>query len=108
MKRFLLTAAAILLATTTVHAANGVDGQFLYSSCRNSSSFCLGFVRASADWANLVLPEVCVPSEATAQTVADVITLWLTRHPEQRTNSGLEVVSTALAEAYPCKKKSGK
>jgi Rap1a immunity proteins len=108
MKPSLLAAATLQLMATTpqapVHAAGGVDGQMLYSHCRDSSSFCMGYVRASADWANLMLTGICVPQTAVAQTLADVITLWLATHPEQRTHHGTEVVTTALAEAYPCKK----
>lgn len=106
MKRSLLAAAAMLMATAAAHAADnhGVDGQLLYSECREPSTFCMGYVRASADWVGVMVPGVCVPPHATAQTVTDVVMRWLATHPEKRTSGGIVVVTTALSEAYPCRK----
>lgn len=48
-------------------------------------------------------PNVCIPGEAEAEQLMDVILMYLRRHPELRHEPMRALTAIALVEKFPCK-----
>jgi len=62
---------------------------------------CLGYVRGAGDAFN-AMGQFCLPAQSTVDQWVAVIYRWMEQHPERRHESQLDIVRTALSEAFPC------
>ena len=87
------------------------SGNSLYESCSADrgfgSAYCMAYCIGVAD----VLGDgevsvgaftACIPTSSTQGQVADVVSNWLARNPEQRHYSAASLVAAALDESFPC------
>ena len=81
------------------------DGNKLYELCKENGipEFCRGYIMGVTDVVlNQNADHVCAPEHATVGQITDVVTKYLTDHPELRHKSGWSIVITALKQAFPC------
>jgi Rap1a immunity proteins len=65
---------------------------------------CYGYIIGVADvFDSQNASGVCMPKEAVARQVIDVVKKYLTEHPETRDYTAASEVQVALQEAFPCK-----
>ena len=68
---------------------------------------CFGYMEAVSDIADgLVGVNVCTPQDATVRQIVDVGLKYLTDHPGERHRTAYTIVIGALAEVFPCPKRS--
>ena len=89
--------------------ADFLTGNTLYDLCSSEISqkkgICAGYVTAIADVlasSPLYGEEACIPTEATAGQVLDVVEQWLSQYPEQRHYTAHILAVLALSDAFPC------
>jgi opacity protein-like surface antigen len=88
----------------------GIDGNKLTQLCTGEdSAYCAAYVRAAADtirfW-QYVQPDVmtaCIPVQADAKQIVDVVMKYLRDSPQDRHNAGAVIVAMAAMNAWPCK-----
>lgn len=85
------------------------NGNDLHRDCAHKDDYiegvCLGYVIAIAD----VLASnplygfsACIPSNATAGQLMDVVRQWLNNNPQERHYTANSIVALALSDAFPC------
>jgi hypothetical protein len=90
-----------------------VSGNRLLEYCSDRSAgtahgVCLGYVQGVYDGAlgpthSLGDFMACVPEGVEAKQMVDVVSHYLTSHPERRQFTGSSLVADALSQAFPCK-----
>lgn len=107
----LLAAVAIVVASAPPCHAAFKDGNDLYHDCSTSSAVdhgvCLGYIEGVADILSgsvtLFGWRACIPQEAQAQRLSNVVLNFLSAHPEIRHNAAPSLVAAALASDFPCR-----
>jgi hypothetical protein len=98
------------------HAAAIEDGNHLFQQCQASpelfsDGFCKGYVAAVVD-ALLAADKrgdavagwrACFPDRVTLAQLQDVVTRFLTTHPQARHMTAVSLVAGAFGEAFPCR-----
>ena len=98
----------LLLGGTTQSYAQFYDGNSLYQVCDQrgnnySSGVCGGYVIGTIDTYLLTKSyPLCLPTNATAGQLTDVVIRYLETRPDQRHYAAASVVWTALTESFPC------
>ena len=89
--------------------ADFLNGNTLYDLCTSEvyyeKGICGGYVMAISDILTsspLYGQEACIPTEATAGQVRDVVEQWLSQNPQERHYSSTSLAVLALTEAFPC------
>ena len=117
----LVLAAGLLLPvpvssqTGTVPALFSTSGNELFRSCTDgfatSRSLCNGYVAGVADtieamnsWG--VTTTVCLQEHVSNEQIKDIVTQYLTAHPETRHLGAAGLVVHALHNAFPCKEQA--
>lgn len=115
MNRFLL-AVVPTVALTSPASADFLSGNDLYSKCTTSimnDVQCMGYVEGVSDAVALETSiggdlfgwTACIPAEATASQVRDVVVKYLKSHPELRHLGAPSLVASAIGEAFPCRQR---
>jgi hypothetical protein len=124
MKPLSLTLAlGLLLAASTVQAAEPITGGTLAEQCHAAmnrlegkalppegniaSAFCLGYLAGVEHLYTFMQsadppPKFCLPADTPMGQVARTVTSYLRAHPEDQQINGIAAVLLALEEAYPC------
>jgi hypothetical protein len=106
------TIAALMLAPMTAHADTfNNTGNELKAHCTeenfSSKGFCLGFVQGTWNgmiWTVAMLDKkLCVPENVTTGQMRDFALAYIERHPESRDQNAIVLLTTAVAESWPCK-----
>lgn len=103
MKKLLLTLA---LVAGTAHA-EFIDGNKLLSDMTGSfggQMSAMGYVMGVADALQGVV--VCLPTNATAGQINDMVKNYLTNVPRDRSLSGDVIVTKVLKSVWPCAERS--
>ncbi len=61
-----------------------------------------GYIAAVSDQSSGVT--FCPSSDVALKQLTDIVSAYLKKYPEKRTDNGSDIVLGALAEKYPCKK----
>jgi len=105
-----------LLSSPFSAEAEGLDGNFLFSSCNDADlsfahGWCVGQVSGMADMIRLENRErathywqSCIPSDATNRQLTDVTKKYLKEHPETRHLDSTMLILMAFGRAFPCPK----
>ena len=109
MKFKVFPLAAALLAIT-VGTARGTDFSFisgnrLWDLCQpigSASEDCRTYVAGVANSGTLQNWSVCIRNNVTLGQLADVVWIYLYRHPEQRDSGAPKLIARALHQAFPC------
>jgi hypothetical protein len=89
------------------------DGNSLYEKCSGSSNYdqgaCTAYIAGAQDLLNFwndggKIKFVCMPGEARAGQISDVVKKWLNDNPSQRHFPAAMLISKALIEVFPCPK----
>jgi hypothetical protein len=74
------------------------------------SGFCQGFVVGALDAIGLEqltddtrFARLCFPPRLDQKDAAEIVAIYLERHPEQRHQAAYTLVRMALAQSFPCK-----
>jgi Rap1a immunity proteins len=118
--RLILVFSAILFTVLCAHPARAEfkDGNELYDSCSvgesdstfyQSQAMCMGYITGVSDMLELnQMPGqrlmVCVPSDVTAQQMADVVRKYLRENLQERHLDAALLVWGALVRVWPCSK----
>ncbi|WP_414625745.1 Rap1a/Tai family immunity protein [Aeromonas jandaei] len=101
-----------LIALTTDGHAGYFDGNKLYELCSSekgdelyymNASECRAYVTGVAD--TLDGFSFCIPNQVTRGQNADIVTKFLSEHPEDRHRDGHAITAQALSLAFPCSTK---
>ncbi|MFM1691813.1 Rap1a/Tai family immunity protein [Aeromonas salmonicida] len=107
--RILTVITMALLAFSTNIYAGYLDGNMLYEKCTSekgdefyyiNSSECRGYVTGVAD--TLDGYSFCIPNQVTRGQNSDVVTKFLSEHPEDRHKEAHIITAYALSLAFPC------
>ena len=107
------TSFAMLIAFALVvgRAEAVVSGNEIWDNCQDSTKlqFCYGYILGVAQTHNVARPMnskpfFCIPNEVQEQQVLDVVTSYITNHPERRQWPAPTLVIFALGEKFPCNK----
>lgn len=112
---FIPLLAGALISLTQIGKADAVpsftDGNHLYDLCSTNETFCAAYVGGVVDayfMTGLYTNDyqkgalVCLPPNATLEQLTDIVTKYLTEHPETRQYVGASEVGAALGQAFPC------
>jgi hypothetical protein len=107
MKKLILT--TCLTALSLAANAQYMNGNKLFSEMNSSSlsdkNFALGYILGVVDSYDEEL--FCIPRNANAGQLRDVVQQYLARNPKDRHLHGGALVAIALMDVYPCKKGGG-
>lgn len=104
-------AVAVALIPASAGAAAALSGHQLYDECNAQrdnvlAGWCAAYVAGVADamaaGASINGLSVCFPLGVLFKKNADIVTQFLTSHPEARHHAAAELVAQALAAAFPC------
>jgi hypothetical protein len=103
-------AMALTVLTGEARAGTFQDGNKLYAVCTSSAPAdqikCAGYVEGVADYLDWVRLDQnkpqCVPADAVAKQVVDVVVNLLRNQPEVRSYNGPSVVVAAVMKAWNC------
>lgn len=98
---------ALLIVTAITRPASAAfwQGNDLVEACQNDKQFALGYTTALSDvMGGRDEISACVPAEATAGQIRNVVCKFLTDHPEKLHETAHRLGATALIEAFPCNK----
>jgi Rap1a immunity proteins len=96
-------ALAGMLAVTPV-AAQDHTGETLYGACQSEvwcNAFAVG-IMAAGPWSPVAIALSCMPREASANQLRDVIMKYLQDNPELRHHYFADVITMAIYDAWPC------
>jgi hypothetical protein len=87
-----------------------IDGNRLIQLCTSDDlGYCAAYVRGAADvvrfW-QYVQPDVmtgCIPAQADAKQIIDVVLKFIRESPQDRHNAGAVIIAMAAVNAWPCK-----
>ena len=95
--------------------AEGLDGNFLFSSCNDpaesfTQGWCVGLISGTAAMIDLENMEQgathywksCRPKGSTNGQLLDVVKKYLTEFPEKRHLNGTMLILIAFGRAFPC------
>jgi Rap1a immunity proteins len=110
MRRLLagVAVAAILIPASV--SAQDMDGNLLYEDCAApkasfTEGICIGYivgiVGAMGTWASSDR-HTCLPPHMNVEQMLDVVTRFLTSHPDKRHRAAGGLVAEAFADAFPC------
>jgi len=100
---------AVLMAFPINGHAGYLDGNMLYERCSSkkgdefyymNASECRGYITGVAD--TLDGFSFCIPNQVTRGQNADIVTKYLSDHPEDRHRDGHAITAQALSLAFPC------
>lgn len=104
MNRTHFLTAALLLCISAPASAEFLTGNELLERLRAKDEapriLALGYIMGAADAGNTV--NHCLPTNATAGQVRDVVHQWLEKTPTVRHHSADSIVNAMLGLAYPC------
>jgi len=93
------------------------DGNKLYTACQEEDDNSVSYVQQSAECHGYITGVIdaingpdrgvgdftfCVPPEALGLQVMDIVTNWLSNHPQDRHYGAHALVAIALSEVWPC------
>jgi Rap1a immunity proteins len=107
-----------LLASEATYAQDFPDSQFFMSGnkllavCTDESTanVCTGYVIGVTDamhWfqaAGIMVKADCPPNKLESKQIKDIVVEFLIAHPARRHVDAYSLASTAITEAFPCKK----
>ena len=91
--------------------ASWMGGNKLWESCSKAeeepclSGRCINYIRGvtdGIDWSGQSHCLYCIPENATAGQLKDVVTKWLRDSPQNRHYEAAGLVAQTLSEAFPC------
>ena len=86
--------------------ADFMDGKSLLMYCRGSNAdakgICMGYITGVAD---AISRNLCFPKEINTNLVVQIVIQHVERSPGAAQLSGESLVTNALKNAYPCKKR---
>lgn len=104
MNRTRFLTATLLLCISAPASAEFMSGNDLLERLRSKDEtpriVALGYIMGAADAGNTV--NHCLPANATAGQVRDVVHQWLEKTPTVRHHSADVIVNAMLGMAYPC------
>ncbi|WP_294189049.1 Rap1a/Tai family immunity protein [uncultured Sphingomonas sp.] len=119
--KLLAAAAAAFLAvggcfTPSPASADFKDGNELLAKCTTEKSdsvyyqntaYCIAYIAGAVDmfttWQMVGKAPQCMPDNATAGQIRDVVVKYLQDHPTKRAEPGSLLVASALLEGFNCK-----
>lgn len=114
MRRLLLCAALVVgMPGLDAGAQSFKTGNDLLVYCRNltekaAQTHCLGYVTEISGTLNKQpdgIWRACLPKGASDEQMAHIVIAWLDANPSKRHLAADTITLSALAEAFPCKKK---
>ena len=102
-----MTRATLIAVALSCFVVGGADGNELFEDCQKgrggnfSDGACAGYIVGAHD-AYEGVGGFCVPAEANAGQIIDVVKIYLRDHPEKRHLSGSRLILQALKEKVPC------
>jgi len=108
-----LMVGAMVLGTPSVGLCNYYfSGEQVFNWCKSDKSdelaLCVGFVAAAADSMNLskefkfvLTTPICIP-KIPAKSLVDRATIWLEKHPKERSYPAVTSIQLAFIEMFPC------
>jgi hypothetical protein len=107
-----------LLASGVAYAQDYPDGQYfmtgnkLLGVCTDerTANICTGYVIGVMDAmhriqaAGIMVKADCPPMKLESKQIKDIVVEFLIAHPERRHVDAYSLASTAITEAFPCKK----
>lgn len=89
--------------TSNPAAAYWQDGNRLYEGCEDRSSFNHGYIQGVIDTLGADSGKFCIPANAIAKQLKDVVCRDLRERPQDRDRLGALLVYESLKRAWPCK-----
>ena len=109
---FLMTGSAASESETFLSFESGNNLlEMCGSSDRSLNGVCVGYIEAIVDAMHIVQDSggtvngwrACIPQGVTVRRLRDLVIRFLRAHPELRPRAAIDLVTNALAEAFPCR-----
>lgn len=101
--------AVLLTVVISFNAKAGFDdGNSLHENCQASDDYkwflCIAYIKGTIDASNTFAKLACIPPNATAGQLRDIVSKWLRENPEYRSSKAATLVLAAIKEAFPTTK----